>query len=163
MSDAESRRRSKAAALFIAFHMFSGDIHRMTPAKSRRLARKSALRQQELVESLESLAKSIGRADTMIIELKDQMEAVNAKHANRKTTADDIDYLEDLLRCARKKLAWEQQMAKLSKRIPEVLEEVSAVMNDPVAPPADETRVVVVQLLQNVQQSMARLEQAKGD
>jgi hypothetical protein len=115
------------------------------------------------VEALEALANSIGKADTMITELKDQMEAVNAKHAHRKTTADDIAYLEDLLKCARKKLAWEQQMAKLSKRIPEVLEEVSAVMNDPVSPPPDETRVSVVKLLQNVQQSMARLEQAKGD
>ena len=135
----------------------------MTPGQARRLARKAALRQQEVVEALEGLANSIGKADTMITELKDQMEAVNAKHAHRKTTADDIAYLEDLLKCARKKLAWEQQMAKLSKRIPEVLEEVSAVMNDAVSPPPDETRVSVVKLLQNVQQSMARLEQAKGD
>jgi hypothetical protein len=127
------------------------------------LARKAAQRQLEVVESLEALANSIGKADTMINELKVQMEAVNAKHADRKTTADDIAYLEDLLRCARKKLAWEQQMAKLSKRIPEVLESVSAVMNDPEAAPSEETRAAVVQLLQKVQHSMASLEKAKGD
>ena len=134
----------------------------MTPGQSRRLARKSALRQQEVVEALEALANSIAKAETMIVDLKDQMEAVNTKHQERKTTSDDIAYLEDLLQCARKKLAWEKQMAGLSKRIPEVLEAVTAVMNDPVAPPPDETRVVVVQLLNNVQQSMARLETAKG-
>ncbi len=135
----------------------------MTPGKARRLARKAALRQLEVVESLEALANSIGKADTMINELKEQMEAVNAKHADRKTTADDIAYLEDLLRCARKKLTWEQQMAKLSKRIPEVLETVSAVMNDPEAAPSEETRAAVVQLLQKVHHSMASLEKAKGD
>ena len=135
----------------------------MTPGQARRLARKSALRQQAVVEDLQALAKSIGRADELIMELKADMETVNAKHQDRKTTVEDIAYLEDLLRCARKKLAWEKHMASLSKRIPEVLESVTAVMNDPVAPPPDETRVVVVQLLQHVQQSMSRLEVAKGD
>ena len=135
----------------------------MTPGKARRIARKAALRQLEVVEALEALANSIGKADTMINELKEQMEAVNAKHEHRKTTAEDIAYLEDLLGCARKKLTWEQQMAKLSKRIPEVLEIVSSVMNDPESAPSDETRVAVVQLLHKVQESMVRLEQAKGD
>jgi hypothetical protein len=134
----------------------------MTPGQARRLARKSALRQQEVVESLQALANSIEKADAMIVALKDQMEIVNDKHQERKTTSDDIAYLEDLLQCARKKLAWEKQMASLSKRIPEVLESVTAVMNDPVAAPSDETRVLVVQLLNKVQQSMARLEAAKG-
>ena len=135
---------------------------RMTPGQARRLARKSALRQQGLIEDLQALARSIEKAEAMIVGLKEQMEAVNAKHETRKTTGDDIAYLEDLLQCARKKLAWEKQMAALSKRIPEILEEVTAVMNDPVAGPSDETRVIVVQLLNNVQQSMARLEVAKG-
>jgi hypothetical protein len=134
----------------------------MTPGQSKRLARKSALRQQEVIESLQGLAQSIEKAETMIVALKDQMETVNAKHETRKTTSDDIAYLEDLLQCARKKLAWEKQMAALSKRIPVVLESVTAVMNDPAMGPSDETRVIVVQLLNNVQQSMARLETAKG-
>src|SRR5687768_10601224 len=101
----------------------------MTPAQARRLAKKAALRQQELVEELQAVAHSIEKVDGMIVALKDDMEAVNAKHASRKTTTEDIAYLEDLLRCARKKLAWEQHMAKLSKRIPEVLQNVTSVMN----------------------------------
>jgi hypothetical protein len=146
----------------MAFARLLWRVRFMTPGQARRLARKSALRQQEVVEGLQAVASSIEKADEMIASLKTQMEEVNARHQDRKTTSDDIAYLEDLLRCARKKLAWEKQMASLSKKIPEVLAAVTSVMNDPATPPTDQTRAVVMGLLQNVQQSMARLEQAKG-
>jgi hypothetical protein len=146
----------------MAFAAHLWRLQSMTPGQARRLARKSALRQQEVVDGLQAVASSIEKADEMITSLKTQMDEVNARHQDRKTTSDDIAYLEDLLRCARKKLAWEKQMASLSKKIPEVLAAVTSVMNDPAMPPSDQTRAVVMGLLQNVQQSMARLEQAKG-
>ena len=133
----------------------------MTPGQARRLARKSALRQKEVLEELHAVAKAITRSEGMVIELKAQMEAANTDHQDRKTTSDDIAYLEALLRCARKKLAWENQMASISKRIPEVLALISEVMNDSANPPTDDTRAIVVGLLQTVQDSMSRLELAK--
>jgi hypothetical protein len=134
----------------------------MTPGRSRRLARESSLLQKEVVDELTAVARSIEKAEEMIVALKEQMDSVNQAHANRTTTSDDIAYLEDLLRCARKKLAWEKQMASLAKRIPVVLTKVQAVMNDQTNPPPDETRVAVAGLLQSVQQAMTRLETAKS-
>jgi hypothetical protein len=126
-----------------------------------KLAQKSALLQREILEELEALAKSFDRSEKMIVELKADMEAVNAKHQDRKTTRDDIAYLEDLLRCAKKKLVWEKQMEKLRERTPEIMKRVSDMINDQTMPPSDETRATVLRLLQSVQAAMERLERAK--
>jgi hypothetical protein len=125
------------------------------------MAQKSALLQREVLEELESLVKSIDRSEKMITELKSEMEEVNAKHRERKTTRDDIAYLEDLLTCAKKKLAWEKLLESLQKRTPAVLQKVSQVINDPQNPPAEQIRAGILQSLQGVQAAMERLEQAK--
>jgi hypothetical protein len=134
----------------------------MTPGQSRRLARKSTLLQKQVLEELHAIAKSIERAETSVVALKDQMEAVNLKHKDRKTTSDDIAYLEDLLRCARKKLGWEKQMSSLARKMPELLTNITTVMNDKENPPSNETRILVLKLLTTVQEAMGRLEKAKG-
>jgi hypothetical protein len=134
----------------------------MASSKALKLARKSVLQQRDMLQDLEALVKSIERGEKMIFELKEEMDAVNATHGDRKTTREDIAYLEDLLRCAKKKLAWEKQMESLSRRIPEALAQVTAVMNDPRNPPADDIRAHVLGSLQKVQAAMARLEEAKG-
>ena len=126
-----------------------------------KLAQKSAIVQRGILEELEALAKSFDRSEKMIVELKHDMEAVNAKHQNRETTRDDIAYLEDLLRCAKKKLVWEKQMEKLSERTPEIMKRVSEMINDQTMPPSDETRATVLGSLQSVQSAMERLERAK--
>ena len=133
----------------------------MASSKILKAAQKSALLQRELLDELEALVKSIDRSEKMITELKTEMEEVKAKHQDRKTTRDDIAYLEDLLACAKKKLAWEKLLESLQKRTPAVLSKVSEVINDPNNPPADQTRANILQCLQNVQVSMQRLEQAK--
>ncbi|RYD62038.1 MAG: hypothetical protein EOP84_35005 [Verrucomicrobiaceae bacterium] len=125
------------------------------------MAQKSALLQREVLEELDSLVKSIDRSEKMITELKAEMEEVNAKHQERKTTRDDIAYLEDLLACAKKKLAWEKLLESLQKRTPILLQKVSQVINDPQNPPADQVRGSILQSLQGVQAAMERLEQAK--
>ena len=134
----------------------------MSSGKSQRLARKTALLQQAVVHELQSLVKSIERAETLLAELKEDTTAMNIKHQHRTTTRDDIAYLEDLLKCAKKKLAWEKQMEDVAKRTPEVLAQVSSVMNDTKYPPDDQTRLQVVEYLQSVQTAMTRLEIAKS-
>lgn len=133
----------------------------MASSKILKAAQKSALLQRELLEELEALVKSIDRSEKMITELKAEMEEVKVKHQDRQTTRDDIAYLEDLLACAKKKLAWEKLLESLQKRTPAVLAKVSEVVNDPKNPPAEQTRANILQCLQNVQVSMQRLEQAK--
>ncbi len=133
----------------------------MSSGKSRRLARKTALLQQAVLHELESLVKTIERGETLLSELKEETTAMNVKHQHRTTTREDIAYLEDLLKCAKKKLAWEKQMENVAKRTPVVLAQVSSVMNDTTYPPDDQTRAQVVAFLQSVQTAMTRLEVAK--
>ncbi len=130
-------------------------------SKALKLAQKSALLQSDVLAEMDALMKSVARSEKMILELKDEMEAVGAKHQHRKTTRDDIAYLEDLLRCAKKKLAWEDLMTSLSKRTPALLAKVSAVMNDPINPPTDPVRDGIVRALHSIQGAMERLEKAK--
>ena len=133
-------------------------------SKSKRLLRKSNLLQAEALSDLETLVKSIERAETLLAELKHDTEAMNAAHQRDRprTTREDVAYLEDLLKCARKKLAWETQMEKLATRTPEVLATVSTVMNDTQNPPPDHLRQGVLALLQKVQAAMTRLDAAKS-
>lgn len=133
----------------------------MAFGKAQKLAQKSVALQRQLLHGLASLVKSIERGEKMITELKEGIEAVNLKHRDRKTTREDIAYLEALLRCAKKKLAWEEKMESLRQRIPALLANVSTIMNDTKNPPAEEIRSAVIQSLSNMQGAMERLEKAK--
>lgn len=133
----------------------------MRTGKALKLGRKSVHLQKEVLEELDSLTRSVARAEKLILDLKDEMEAVGAKHQNRTTTKDDIAYLEDLLRCAKKKLAWENLMEGLGKRTPSLLQKVSAIMSDEQNPPTDEVRTGIMQALQSIQSAMERLDRAK--
>ena len=133
----------------------------MRTGKALKLGRKSVHLQKEVLEELDSLTRSVARAEKLILDLKDEMEAVGAKHQNRTTTKDDIAYLEDLLRCAKKKLAWENLMEGLGKRTPSLLQKVSAIMSDEQNPPSDDVRTGIMQALQSIQSAMERLDQAK--
>ena len=132
-------------------------------SRAKKLLRKSTLLQGEMLDDLQALVKNIERAETLLAELKRDAEAMNARHPTTgRTTREDIAYLEDLLKCAKKKLAWEKQMEALAKRTPEILVKVSTAMNDPANPPADEVRTRVLDLLQTVQTAMSRLDAAKS-
>lgn len=134
----------------------------MSSGKNQRLARKTALLQQAVLHELQSLVKSIERGEQLLEELKNDTTVMNQKHQVRRTTREDIAYLEDLLKVAKKKLAWEKQMENVAKRTPVVLAQVSSVMNDTRFPPEDSLRVQVVELLNSVQTAMTRLEVAKN-
>ncbi|HEX8294722.1 MAG TPA: hypothetical protein VF593_00345 [Chthoniobacteraceae bacterium] len=129
--------------------------------KAIKLAQRSSERQRQVIGELEALVKSIERGEKMIVDLKAELEAVNVEHQDRKTTRDDVAYLEALLRCAKKKLVWEKQMAALQKRTPIVLAEVSDLLNDTRHSPNEETRASLLRSLQAVQAAMHRLELVK--
>src|SRR4026209_286472 len=102
----------------------------MSSLKQYKLAEKSLAQQQQVIGELDLIVKDIERCEKTILDLKSELEAVNQKHQARKTTRDDIAYLEDLLKCAHKKLTWEKHIASLKKRTPDLLARMSKLVND---------------------------------
>ena len=133
----------------------------MLSPKQLKLAEKAAREQREVILQLNALVKDIERCEKTIAGLRIELDAVNAKHQGRNSTREDIAYLTDLLECAKKKLAWEKQMASLQRRTPAILETMTRLMNDPQAPPAVQTRADMLQALQAIQAAMERLNQVK--
>jgi hypothetical protein len=130
----------------------------MSTFKQLQQAEKSALKQQQLLVELNSLTSQIERCAETIHNLQTELAAINAKYPPKRTTREDIAFLTDLLKCANKKLAWEKQIGSLQKRTPALLEQMSALLNDPKNPPAEQTRVEMLQGLQGVQAAMERLQ-----
>jgi len=133
----------------------------MSSLENLKLAQKAVIQQQEVVHELNALVDDIERCETTIVALKSELEAVNERHKDRKTTREDIAYLTDLLKCANKKLTWEKHIASLQKRTPATLERMSRMINDPKNPPSDELRAAMLKSLQGIQQAMERLQAVK--
>lgn len=133
----------------------------MSSLKQFKLAEKGAVQQQQTIQELHALAKDIERCEKTILDLQSELESVNIRHKDRKTTREDIAYLEDLLKCANKKLTWEKHIASLQKRTPVLLEKITKLMNDPKSPPDDQTRSQMLQALQGLQAAMERLQNVK--
>jgi hypothetical protein len=125
-------------------------------------AQRVAFLQKEIIAELQTLVKDIERCENTIIALKAEMDSVNAKHADRKTTQDDVHFLEDLLACARKKLVWEKQLGSLQKRTPDLMKRVEAVVNHPESNPDQQTREALMGSLNAVKAGIQRLSDAKG-
>jgi cob(I)alamin adenosyltransferase len=133
----------------------------MSSLKQFKASEKNAAHLQEVVQKLNTLVADIERCEKTILDLKNDLEMVNTKHQNRQSTREDIAYLEDLLKCANKKLTWEKHIASLQKRTPALLEEVVKVVNDPNAAPDADIRAKVLGSLQSVQAAMERLQNVK--
>ena len=133
----------------------------MATPKELKLEQKIAVQHQEIIVELQALVKDIERCETTINALKIELEGVNSRHAKRGSTQEDIDYLEDLLKCAKKKLVWEKQMASLQKRTPLLMQEVEKLVNHPQSHPNDETQSKLMQSLQAVQGAMQRMQNVK--
>jgi hypothetical protein len=123
--------------------------------------RERADRQRRPMLALKKLVKDVERCEQTIGTLQRELETVNAKHQGPRSTRQDIDYLSALLGCARRKLAWEKQIVALQKRTPTLLQEMTAVLQDPENPPTEQTRTEMLQELQAVQAAMERLQSAK--
>jgi hypothetical protein len=133
----------------------------MSTSKQLKEARKVALAQQSIVGELQALARDIERCERTILTLQRELEQVNVKHAGRTTTQDDINYLEDVLSCAKRKLVWEKQIASLQKRTPELMQRVEALVNHPQSSPDEQTRKALMESLHQVQGAMHRLQGGK--
>jgi hypothetical protein len=133
----------------------------MATSKELKLEQKIAAQQQEIIIDLQALVKDIERCEVSINALKVELEGVNTRHSGRSSTQDDINYLEELLKCARKKLVWEKQMASLQKRTPDLMLTVESLVNHPQSNPNDDTQTRLMESLRAVQAAMQRLQQAK--
>jgi chromosome segregation ATPase len=135
----------------------------MSSIKDLKLAQKAANEQRQVILELKTLVKDIERCEKTIVELKQELENVNSRHQGRRTTREDIAYLTDLLECAKKKLAWEKNIASLQKRTPQLLDRMLKLINDPQNPPSEESRAGMLGSLQAVQAAMERLQNVKAD
>ncbi|HEU5123847.1 MAG TPA: hypothetical protein VFW05_07270 [Verrucomicrobiae bacterium] len=126
--------------------------------KEIRQAERSVVQQRQIVSELNSVVKDIERCERTIHDLQKELAVINSKFAGPRDTRQDIDYLSSLLACAKKKLAWEKTIASLQKRTPQILEEMSRLLNDPKNPPAEPMRVEMLKALQGVQSAMERLQ-----
>ncbi|MDB6052948.1 MAG: Inhibitor of kappaB kinase gamma-like protein [Verrucomicrobiales bacterium] len=134
----------------------------MASLKQIRLEQKVIVQQQEVISELEALVQNIERCERTITELKDELEVVNKKHQGDRNTQQDILYLTDLLRCAKKKLNWEKHMATLQKKVPEVLQRVSELANHSEVQPSPETRALMMKALHSIEAAMQRLQLVKS-
>jgi hypothetical protein len=130
--------------------------------KQLRLADKSIAQQHQVITELNSIVKDIERCERTITDLQGELGLINTKFSGPRNTRQDIEYLSSLLNCAKKKLAWEKNLASLQKRTPQVLENMTSLLNDPVNPPADQTRVEMLRALQGVQTAMERLQSVQA-
>jgi chromosome segregation ATPase len=134
----------------------------MTSTKQLKQEQRGTAQLQRAISELQRLAADIERCEKTITDLQNELEAVNSKHAGRRTTRDDIAYLTALLECAKRKLAWEKQIGSLQKRTPTILEDISRLITDPKNPPPEPLRDDVMRSLQKVQAAMERLHTARG-
>lgn len=132
----------------------------MSSLKEIKLAEKSLAEQKSLVEDLNGLLKDIERGEQTIMNLKAELESINARHHGPRTTRADVEYLSGLLACAKKKLNWEKQLGSLQKRTPLALEQMTRLLIDPKNPPSEEMRTGMLRALQGIQAAMERLQKA---
>ena len=132
--------------------------HHMSASKQIKEGQRAAQRHLMLIAELQELVADIERCEKTISNLQVELNAVNAKYSGQRTTKQDVEFLSVLLECAKRKLAWEKQIASLQKRTPELLERMTSFLNDPINPPSNETRAQILQSLQAVQATMERLQ-----
>jgi len=121
---------------------------------------KAAERQRSLAE-LKRLAVDVERCQVTITSVLAELNSVNAKYQGARSTREEVEYLTVLLSCAKRKLAWEKQIASLQKRAPALLEKMTGVMNDQDYPPTEELKAEMLNSLQSIQQALVRLQAAE--
>jgi predicted nucleic acid-binding Zn-ribbon protein len=134
----------------------------MATTKQLKEAQRVAFQQKGIIQELQVLVRDIERCEKTITDLNAEIQTVNARHADRKTTQDDVHFLEDMLACAKKKLVWEKQLASLQKRTPDLMKRVESVVNHPESNPDAETREALLSSLNAVKAGIQRLSEAKG-
>src|SRR5580704_7508450 len=122
---------------------------------------KAAERRKVLAE-LKQLAVDIGRCQDTIASVMAELNATNVKYQGERSTRQEVEYLTILLACAKRKLAWEKQIASLQKRAPTLLAEMTRALHDKDFAPTEEMKAAMMKSLQTVQAALERL-QASSD
>jgi len=91
------------------------------------------------------------------------LKNINEKYQGTRSTRQEIEFLKVLLDCAKRKLAWEKQIASLKRRAPGLLENMSRTMNDSEFPPPDDLKADMLRALQLVQGAIQRLQALDTD
>ena len=118
---------------------------------------KAAERRRVLAE-VNQLAAGIGRCEQTITSVMADLNSINAKYQSPRSTRDEVEFLKVLLDCAKRKLAWEKQIASLKKRAPALLESMTRIMSDTDHPPSDELKSEMLRSLQAIQSALQRLQ-----
>jgi chromosome segregation ATPase len=121
-----------------------------------------AAEQRRLLAELKELAVSVNRCENTITALMGELNSANAKYQGQRATQQEVEYLTILLACAKRKLAWEKQIASLQKRAPALLAEMTTTLNDQDFPPTDEMKAEMMHSLQIVQAALNRLQATSG-
>jgi hypothetical protein len=116
-----------------------------------------AAERKRVIAELKQLAVDIGRCQETIASVMAELNLTNAKYQGERSTRQEVEYLTVLLACAKRKLAWEKQIASLQKRAPALLENMSGIMNDRDHPPTEELKAEMLHSLKIVQGAMERL------
>ena len=133
----------------------------MSTIKDLKAAQKAAAEQQKMILELTSLVTDIERCEKTILAVNGELTRVNEQYHGQRNTRQDIEYLTALLDCAKRKLAWEKQIASVQKRTPALLESMQRHMNDEKNPPPKEVRLQMLHYLETLQAAMERLQGAK--
>jgi hypothetical protein len=130
----------------------------MSEEKYIQKAHVKAAERNRLLAELKELAEDIARCQQTITAVMAELNSVNAKYEGARTTRQEVEYLTILLDCAKKKLAWEKQIASLQKRAPALMEGLSSIMSDRDHPPTEQLKAEILRSLQIVQDALKRLE-----
>jgi hypothetical protein len=118
---------------------------------------KAAERRRILAE-VNQLAAGIGRCEQTIASVMADLNVINAKYQGTRNTREEVEFLKVLLDCAKRKLAWEKQIASLRKRAPALVKAMAGIMNDKDHPPSEELKAEMLHVLQQVQGALQRLQ-----
>ena len=133
----------------------------MASIKDLKAEQKAAAEQRQIVSELNALVGDIERCEKTITAVNSELQQLNTKYQGERNTRQDVEYLSGLLDCAKRKLAWEKQIASVQKRTPALLESMQRHMNDPKNPPREEMRLQMLNSLQALQGAMERLHSSK--
>jgi chromosome segregation ATPase len=117
-----------------------------------------AAERRRVLSELKQLADDIERCQETITSVMAELNSTNAKYQGERSTRQEVEYLTALLACAKRKLAWEKDIASLKKRAPALLENMARIMNDRDHPPTDELKAEMLRSLQIVQGALERLQ-----
>ncbi len=122
-----------------------------------------AAERRRVVNEVNQLAASIARCEKTISSVMADLNTVNTKYQGTRNTREEVEFLKVLLDCAKRKLAWEKQIASLKKRAPALVEVMTKIMGDKEHPPSEELQSEMLGSLQAIQSALQRLQAVEAD